>query len=81
ARSRLAALLPELSAADDWTEELIKKIIEAHADNSGQKLGSVALPLRAALTGTHNSPGIFEVATILGKEETLGRISDAVAMP
>ena len=81
ARSRLAALLPELSAADDWTEEIIKKVIEAHADNSGQKLGSVALPLRAALTGTHNSPSIFEVAAILGKKETLGRISDAVAMP
>ena len=81
ARSRLAALLPELSAADDWTEEIIKKVIEAHVDNSGQKLGSVAQPLRAALTGTHNSPSIFEVAAILGKEETLGRISDAVVMP
>ncbi|MEC7943344.1 MAG: hypothetical protein VX178_04745 [Pseudomonadota bacterium] len=33
------------------------------------------------MTGTHNSPSIFEVAAILGKEETLGRISDAVAMP
>ena len=81
ARSRLVALLPALSTIDDWTEETLKKVIVSHADNIGQKLGSIALPLRAALTGTHNSPSIFEVAVVLGKEETLGRISDALTPP
>ena len=80
-RSRLVALLPALSTIDDWTEETLKEVIVSHADNIGQKLGSIALPLRAALTGTHNSPSIFEVAVVLGKEETLGRISDALTPP
>ena len=43
----------------------------------GVKLGAVAQPLRAALTGSTASPGIFEVMEVLGREETLGRIADA----
>ena len=43
----------------------------------GIKLGAVAQPLRAALTGSLASPGIFEVMEVLGREETLGRIADA----
>jgi glutamyl-tRNA synthetase len=42
------------------------------------KLGAVAQPLRAALTGRTTSPGIFEVLELLGKEESLARIGDAV---
>jgi glutamyl-tRNA synthetase len=38
----------------------------------------VAQPLRAALTGSSASPGIFQVMEVLGREETLGRIADAV---
>ena len=45
------------------------------------KLGQVAQPLRAALTGSTASPGIFEVMAVLGREETLARIADAVARP
>ncbi|MCA8932860.1 MAG: hypothetical protein KDA49_10365, partial [Rhodospirillaceae bacterium] len=45
----------------------------------GLKLGKVAQPLRAALTGSTVSPGIFEVAAILGRDETLGRIADALS--
>jgi glutamyl-tRNA synthetase len=40
------------------------------------KLGKVAQPLRAALTGRTTSPGIFDVLTILGREESLARIAD-----
>jgi len=40
------------------------------------KLGKIAQPLRAALTGSNVSPGIFEVAAHLGREETIGRIRD-----
>jgi glutamyl-tRNA synthetase len=43
------------------------------------KLGAVAQPLRAALTGRTTSPGIFEVLTVLGKAESLARIADQVA--
>jgi glutamyl-tRNA synthetase len=40
------------------------------------KLGQIAQPLRAALTGSTTSPGIFEVMEILGRSECLGRLAD-----
>lgn len=49
------------------------------AELSGGKLGAVAMPLRAALTGTTVSPSIFHAAEILGKDETLARINAALA--
>jgi len=49
------------------------------ADRHGAKLGAVAQPLRAALTGRTTSPGIFEVLTVLGKGESLGRLADQTA--
>ena len=42
------------------------------------KLGKIAQPLRAAVTGRTVSPGIFEVLEILGKDEVLGRLEDAI---
>jgi glutamyl-tRNA synthetase len=47
------------------------------AETSGVKLGQVAQPLRAALTGRATSPGIFDVLVLLGREESLARIADA----
>ena len=46
------------------------------AEQRGTKLGAVAQPLRAALTGRTTSPGIFEVLAVLGKEESLARLAD-----
>jgi glutamyl-tRNA synthetase len=40
------------------------------------KLGAVAQPLRAALTGRSTSPGIFDVLVVLGKSESLARLRD-----
>ena len=48
------------------------------ADETGYKLGKVAQPLRAALTGRSTSPGIFDVLAVLGREESLARIGDQV---
>jgi glutamyl-tRNA synthetase len=78
ARDRLAKLLPALEATEDWSEQALDAAVRAFAEANGLKLGNVAQPLRAALTGTNVSPGIFEVAAILGRGETLGRIGDAV---
>ncbi|MFZ9635521.1 MAG: glutamate--tRNA ligase, partial [Alphaproteobacteria bacterium] len=50
----------------------------AAAEAAGAKLGEVAQPLRAALSGTNVSPPIFEVMQVLGREETMGRIADAL---
>jgi len=52
--------------------------LRAFAEGKGAKLGAVAQPLRAALTGRVTSPGIFEVLIVLGKEESLARIADQV---
>ena len=50
--------------------------IRSVADEAGLKLGKLAQPLRAALTGKTTSPGIFDVLTLLGQGESLARISD-----
>jgi len=53
--------------------------VRAFAERKGHKLGAVAQPLRAALTGRTTSPGIFEVLVVLGKAESLARITDQAA--
>ncbi len=76
ARQRLAGLLKELEGLDDWSESELDRALRDFAEAQGCKLGQVAQPLRAALTGSHASPGIFEVMAVLGREESLARISD-----
>jgi len=61
-----------------WRTSALEQLVREFADRKGAKLGTIAQPLRAALTGSTASPGIFEVMEILGREETLGRIADAV---
>jgi len=76
ARRLLADLIDRLRAGE-WQPERLEDEIRAFADEKGTKLGSVAQPLRAVLTGSLASPGIFVVMKILGREESLGRIADA----
>jgi glutamyl-tRNA synthetase len=52
--------------------------VRHYTEANGEKLGAVAQPLRAALTGRTVSPGIFEIMEVLGREEALQRISDFV---
>ena len=73
----LRALLRHLDRSAWQASALEERVREFVAEN-GIKLGSVAQPLRAALTGSTASPGIFEVMAVLGREETLGRITDAL---
>ena len=68
-----------LTALSNWDEGAIEAEVRAVAEEAALKLGAVAQPLRAALAGSNVSPGIFEVAAVLGREETLGRIVDAVS--
>jgi glutamyl-tRNA synthetase len=75
-RKTLAALLPKLKDVDLWTPEALEACVRAFAEVTGRKLGKVAQPLRAALTGRATSPGIFDVLGVLGREESLGRIAD-----
>ena len=77
AKANLAALCEPLAALSDWTEETLEQAVRSFAEARGLKLGKVAQPLRAALTGSSASPGLFEVMAILGRDETLARIADA----
>lgn len=72
-REHLRALLPQLEAAT-WDQATLEPIFKAYAENSGAKLGAVMQPLRAALTGRLESPGMFEVLSVLGKVKCLERI-------
>ena len=77
--SILKNLLPRLAALRDWTAASTEAVVRAYADEEGAKLGVIAQPLRAALTGRSTSPGIFDVLQVLGREESLGRIEDQAA--
>ena len=61
-----------------WTQDSIECVIKDFAKQENIKLGKIAQPLRAALTGKTISPGIFEVAAILGKQETIGSLKDII---
>ena len=75
-RLHLQNLLPRLTALTEWTAASAEAVVRAYAEEEGAKLEIVAQPLRAALTGRSTSPGIFDVLTVLGREESLGRIAD-----
>ncbi|MBI3275566.1 MAG: glutamate--tRNA ligase [Methylocystis sp.] len=75
-RARLAELAPRLAALEQWNAQTTENAVRDISALSGVKLGDIAQPLRAALTGRATSPGIFEVLAILGREESLARLAD-----
>ena len=79
ARKLLGGIAEELSAIEPWTAEATEQAVRAFAERHGVKLGSVAQPLRAALTGRPTSPPIFDVLAVLGKDESLGRLQDQIS--
>jgi len=78
AQAEIAALLPELQAIPAWNAAAAEAVIRGYADRAGLKLGAVAQPLRAALTGRTTSPPIFDVLEVLGSDESLARLRDQV---
>ncbi len=75
-RAIVARMLKLLEAVEPWTVEATEAALRAYAEREGLKLGALAQPLRAALTGRGASPGIFEVLAVLGKAESLARLKD-----
>ena len=76
ARAHLGALRTSLAACEPWTVEAIEAVVRDFTKANDLKLGKVAQPLRAALTGRTASLPIFDVVAILPKEEALGRLDD-----
>jgi glutamyl-tRNA synthetase len=69
---------PALGSVADWDHMNLEAALKDFAAGRGLKLGKVAQPLRAALTGKATSPGIFDVLAILGRDESLARIADQI---
>ncbi len=75
----LPRLIRRLENEAAWSAPVLEAGLRAFAESEAIKLGQIAQPLRAALTGSTQSPPIFEVMEILGREESLGRLADALA--
>ena len=69
----------QLAAVDRWEVAGLEGAMRELAEAQGLKLGKIAQPLRAAVTGSTTSPGIFDVLEGLGRDESLGRIDDVIA--
>lgn len=78
-RSNLRLLSDRFSQENDWTSEALEATTKALAEELGLGLGKLAQPMRAALTGTTTSPGIFDVLVLLGREESLARLDAQAA--
>ena len=76
AREHLAALAGSLEVAEPFDAPTTEAVVRDYAEGAGLKLGKIAQPLRAALTGSTMSPPIFDVLEALGRDEALGRIRD-----
>jgi glutamyl-tRNA synthetase len=81
ARSHLALAHAALAAAPKWDHDTLDAAVREVAERNSLKLGKLAQPLRAALTGKTTSPGIFDVLVLLGKDESLARIADHMLEP
>jgi len=77
----LARVHAALSGVEAWEGSVLEAAVRQVAEAASVKLGAVAQPLRAALTGRKVSPGIFDVLELLGREESLGRIADRMGQP
>jgi glutamyl-tRNA synthetase len=76
AKTVLTAVVPRLDAVADWNAASTEAVLRSYAEEASFKLGAVAQPLRAALTGKTTSPPIFDVLAVLGKDESLSRLRD-----
>ena len=74
--AHLQALADQLALLEEWSAQATEDCIRSYIARADVKLGKVAQPLRAALTGTTVSPGIFDVLVSLGKDESLARLRD-----
>jgi glutamyl-tRNA synthetase len=76
--SALSRLTERLQNASEWSAGITEEIVRETAEAEGLKLGKLAQPLRAALTGRAVSPSVFDVMVTLGQQETLARLGDAI---
>ncbi|QDY69251.1 glutamate--tRNA ligase [Qingshengfaniella alkalisoli] len=76
--SILIELTPQLQNAS-WERETLEAVVADVAERNGTKLGKVAQPLRAALAGRAVSPSVFDMMLVIGRDETIARLTDATS--
>jgi glutamyl-tRNA synthetase len=74
----LIELRESLAGLSDFSHAELEKVFRAITERRGIKLGNLAQPVRVAITGGTESPGIFEVLEIVGREKTLSRLDRAI---
>ena len=79
AKTHLSALKSSFEDLNDWSSGAIHEVLDSYSKNNEIGFGKFGQPLRAALTAGHPSPDLSDVLAFLGKEETLGRLQDALA--
>lgn len=78
-RAVVGKVAERLARVGSWEESRLEESVKSLAEEEALKLGKVAQPMRAALTGSTTSPGIFDVLIVLGREESLARLRDQAA--
>ena len=79
-KAALEFVKPILEGISNWTEANLHDVVMAAIPQSGMKNATVLWPLRIAITGRAATPGgAFEMAYLLGREETLKRLDAALA--
>ncbi len=77
-RGILSELTPQLQNAS-WNKETLEEVLNGFAAAHDTKFGKLAGPLRAALAGRAVPPSVFDMMLVLGRDETLARLTDAAA--
>jgi len=77
-RGILNQLTPQMQNAS-WERTALEELVATVAEANGTKLGKLAGPLRAALAGRSVSPSVFDMMLVLGREETIARLTDVAA--
>ena len=75
---KISVLRSKLADLENWTPEAMETVVKQLAETQDIKLGKLAQPLRAALSGSNISPGIYDVMNVLGRDEALGRLDDVL---
>ncbi len=73
----LRRLHAALVDAPEWTAEALEPVLKSFLSDQGLKMPQLGKPLRAALTGRLQAPGLGDCLALLGREEALARIADA----
>jgi glutamyl-tRNA synthetase len=79
-RELLKELKDGISSISEFSKSEIENLFKSIVEKHSLKLGALAQPVRVAMTGGTESPGIYEVLEVLGKEKVLARLEKAIKM-